>query len=82
MIHKTPWKLGFITRITGEKLESQQARRELGAPTPVLVMQTAAQMKPGCIYFRTTCKAHSLWIIWEVFLSFFMACVPNTHNIN
>lgn len=58
MIHKTPWKLGFITMITGEKLESQYARRELGAPTPVLAVQRGAQRKPGGIYVGTTRTPH------------------------
>lgn len=49
MIHKAPWKIGFITMITGGKLESQQARKELGAATPVLVTQTAVQKKQAAL---------------------------------
>lgn len=32
MIHKTPWKLGLITMITGEKLDSQEAGPASGVP--------------------------------------------------
>lgn len=35
--------------ITGGKLESQQARKELGAATPVLVTQTAVQKKQAAL---------------------------------
>lgn len=35
--------------ITGGKLESQQARKELGAATPVLVTQTAVQTKQAAL---------------------------------
>lgn len=62
MIHKAPWKLGFITMITGGKLESQQARKELGAATPVLVTQTAVQTKQAAL----TLDRHSEPSPWEL----------------
>lgn len=34
MIHKTPWKLGFITMITGGKLESQEQQKGARYSTP------------------------------------------------
>ena len=54
MIHKTPLEIRFYNYDHRGKIRKPVARREMGAPTPVLARQTAAWRKPGSIYLGTT----------------------------
>lgn len=83
MIRKAPWKLGFITTITGGELESQQARQESRCRSARVSHAGSRPDEAGVLYFRQTRRTESWEAIEGVFLSLFlMACVPNTPNVN
>lgn len=63
MTHKTLWKLGCITTITGEGRENEQARRVVGAATPGPVAQTAAPENPGGVCWGVTRDTQSVSIL-------------------
>lgn len=63
MIHKAPWKLGFITMITGGKLESQQARKESRCCCASLSDAGSCSDEAGVVYFRQTRRIEALGAI-------------------